>query len=152
MFILEGRIHPGVTEEFTSLKSQVSTLEKQLEGRHEKDSEKMETIPVDKEKIDQSKVRSVVVLDRELEESSFLTETEKDRQYDTDEKDRKEKELVNEENSVLKTELKKTHTCLFQFGLQHRVLRLFPPEDIGGQTDRRMARTSTHGRWTDRWK
>ena len=71
-----------------------------MEGRHEKDSEKMETMVVDKEKIDQSKVRSVVVLDRELEESSFLTETEKDRQYDTDEKDRKEKELVNEENAM----------------------------------------------------
>ena len=110
----------------------------------------MKSMVVDKEKIDQSKVRAVVVLDRELEESSFLTETKKDRQYDTDEKDRKEKELVNEENTVLKSELKKAHKCLFQFGLQHRVLRLFPPADTGGQTDRRMSRTSTSGRWTDR--
>ncbi len=44
MFILEGRAHLGVAEEFTVLKTQVSTLENQLEGRHEKDSKKMETM------------------------------------------------------------------------------------------------------------
>jgi hypothetical protein len=40
----------------------------------------------------------------DLEESSFLTESEKEHQYDTDKKNRKEKELVNEENTVLKEE------------------------------------------------
>jgi hypothetical protein len=54
----------------------------------------MLTMTVDKEQIEQSKVRVVAALDRELEESSFLTEAEKDRQYDADEKDRKEKELM----------------------------------------------------------